>query len=184
LQEDSGMTGTTGTGELRKEVNIRLWSDLDFPLLQRLMGDPAMTEHLGGPETPDQLRERHTRYLNISQSDKGSMFVIVVGRDKVPVGSVGYWERDWQGQMVWETGWSVLPEFQGQGIATRAMIALLVWVRTVGKHQFIHAFPSVDNPPSNTICRKVGFTLLGESKFEYPPGNWLSCNDWQLDLVI
>jgi RimJ/RimL family protein N-acetyltransferase len=47
----------------------------------------------------------------------------------------------------------------------------------------VHAFPSVDNAPSNAICRKLGFTLLdGAIEFEYPPGNLLRCNDWRFDL--
>jgi RimJ/RimL family protein N-acetyltransferase len=44
------------------------------------------------------------------------------------------------------------------------------------------AFPSVDNPPSNAICRKLGFTLLAAQEFEYPPGHLMRCNVWQLDL--
>jgi len=48
----------------------------------------------------------------------------------------------------------------------------------------VHAFPSVDNPPSNAICRKLGFELLEAIDFEYPPGSGgvLRCNDWRLDL--
>jgi len=47
------------SGEQQIDVDIRPWSDGDLPLLERLMGDPAMTEHLGGPETPEKIRERH-----------------------------------------------------------------------------------------------------------------------------
>ena len=46
----------------------------------------------------------------------------------------------------------------------------------------MYAFPSVDNPPSNAICRKLGFTLLEAQGFEYPPGNRMRCNVWRLDL--
>jgi RimJ/RimL family protein N-acetyltransferase len=42
--------------------------------------------------------------------------------------------------------------------------------------------PSVDNAPSNALCRKLGFTLLGPHEFEYPKGSWMQCNDWRLDL--
>ena len=44
------------------------------------------------------------------------------------------------------------------------------------------AFPSVDNGPSNAICRKLGFTFLEASEFEYPKGHFMRCNDWRLDL--
>ena len=54
--------------------------------------------------------------------------------------------------------------------------------RSEGTRQFIHAFPSIENPASNAICRKAGFTFLEEVTFEYPPGSFMRCNDWQLDL--
>jgi hypothetical protein len=33
------------------------------------------------------------------------------------------------------------------------------------------------------VCRKAGFTLLGETEFEYPPGHLMRSNDWRLDLA-
>src|SRR5262249_23038652 len=152
------------------DIDIRPWSDGDLPLLERLMGDPAMTVHLGGPETPEKIRERHERYRQGSQSDKARVFVIVVGPARVAAGSVGYWDREWRSQHVWEAGWSVLPEFQGQGVAAKAIAAVVERARAEGKYRFIHAFPSVDNGPSNAICRKARFTLQQEVEFEYPPG--------------
>jgi RimJ/RimL family protein N-acetyltransferase len=172
------------SGKSRTDVDLRPWSDGDLPLLERLMGDPAMTEHLGGPEATAKIRERHERYLRLGDSGKGRMFVIVVGPQRLAAGSVGYWEKEWRGQRVWEIGWSVLPDFQGQGVATRATAAAVERARAEGPHRFIHAFPSVDNGPSNAICRKVGFTLQAEDAFEYPPGSGhvMRCNDWRLDL--
>src|SRR5689334_22902563 len=105
----------------------------------RLMGDPDMTKHLGGPETPEKIRERHQRYLTDDPAT-GGMFVIVVGAARVAAGSIGYWEKEWQGQKVWETGWSVLPEFQGQGVASRAAAAVVERARADRKYRFIHAF--------------------------------------------
>ncbi len=110
------------------------------------------------------------------------MFAIVVRPERIPAGSIGYWEKEWQGQTVWETGWSVLPEFQSQGIATLATKKIIERVRNEKKHRFLHAFPAVNNGPSNSICRKAGFTLQGEVDFEFPAGHWMRCNDWRLDL--
>jgi RimJ/RimL family protein N-acetyltransferase len=163
-------------------MNLRTWSDGDYPLLKRLLGDPAMTTYLGGPETPTQIRARHKRYCKHTVSNKGSMYVVMVGPDKQNAGSVGYWEKDWLGRLVWETGWSTLPEFQGQGIATKAMTILIQIIKAENSHPYLHAFPSIENGPSNAICRKLGFTLLSQNKFEYPPGHFIQSNDWQLDL--
>jgi RimJ/RimL family protein N-acetyltransferase len=164
------------------DIDLRPWADGDLPLLERLMGDPAMTEHLGGPETLEKICERHERYCRSSASGKDPMFVIVVGPQRTAAGSIGYWEKAWQGRHIWETGWSVLPEFQGKGVATGATAAVVERARVEGKHQFMHAFPSVDNSPSNAICRKAGFTLLAEVDFEYPSGHVMRCNDWRFDL--
>jgi RimJ/RimL family protein N-acetyltransferase len=76
----------------------------------------------------------------------------------------------------------VLPAFQGRGIAGRAPEQAVAVARADGRHRFLHAFPSLDNAPSNGICRKLGFTLFGECDFEFPPGHRMRCNNWQLDL--
>ena len=75
-----------------------------------------MTEHLGGPETPERLAQRHARYA----MPDSRQFRIVDQADR-SVGYVGYWERSWRDDDVWEVGWAVLPEFQGRGYATAAM---------------------------------------------------------------
>lgn len=146
------------------------------------MGDPEMTEHLGGPESPRKIAERQARYEQSSESGTSRMFKIVYVDTGEAVGSVGYWERTWRGDQVFEIGWSVLPAFQGRGIAGMATAQAIAEARSERKHQFLHAFPSVDNAPSNAICRKLGFTLVEECEFEYPPGNSMQCNDWRLDL--
>ena len=110
------------------------------------------------------------------------MFVVVLGPEKIAAGSTGYWEKEWKGQSVWETGWSILPEFQGNGIAARATALVVERARREGKYRFIHAYPSIDNAASNAICRKAGFIFQEEVNFEYPPGNIMRCNDWSLDL--
>jgi RimJ/RimL family protein N-acetyltransferase len=165
---------------------IEPWGAEDFPLLERLLGDPAMTEHLGGPESPEKLRERQTRYETLSGMDEGEgqMFKVVDVASGDAVGSVGYWERDWGDERVYETGWSVLPEFQGRGIATIATAQVIEEARWQRKHRYLHAFPSVDNAASNAICRKLGFTLLRVEEYEYPKdsGNVMRCNDWRLEL--
>jgi RimJ/RimL family protein N-acetyltransferase len=147
------------------------------------MGDPLMTEYLGGPEGAEKIRDRHQRYCRLSDSGADRMFVIVVGSDQLPVGSVGYWEKEWQGKTVWETGWSVLREYQGRGIATQALAAAVTEARAAQSHRFLHAFPSEANAASNAVCRKAGFTLQSQVDFEYPPGHLMRCNDWRLDLL-
>ncbi|PAM97988.1 GNAT family N-acetyltransferase, partial [Streptomyces sp. Alain-F2R5] len=54
--------------------------------------------------------------------------------------------------------------------------------RAAGPHRYLHAFPSVGHAASNAVCRRAGFTLLGQADFEYPKGHWIRSNDWRVDL--
>ena len=164
-------------------IHLESWGPSDLALLRALLGDPAMMEHLGGPESQEQLVERQARYEQLAEPDR--MFKIVDDATGEGIGSVGYWERTMpDGEVVWETGWFVLPAFQGRGIATAATALAIEHARNDGRHRSIHAYPSVDNPPSNAICRKLGFTLVEALDVGYPPssGNMLRCNDWRLVL--
>lgn len=161
-------------------VRLEAWTEGDFGLL-RQANTPAMMDHLGGPETEEQLSTRHHRYLAPGDPRTGQMFAVVLP-DGQRAGVIGYWERSWRGEVVYETGWSVLPAFQGRGLATSAARAVAVVSRAQRCHRYLHAFPAVDHPASNAICRKAGFTLLGDTDFEYPPGSIMRCNDWRLEL--
>jgi RimJ/RimL family protein N-acetyltransferase len=173
---------STVTGQEALAVELRPWSDDDRPLLVRLMGDPVMTEHLGGPENDEKIRSRHQRYRDLPRSGGGRMFAIEVAPDGRLAGSVGYWERAWRDEVVYEIGWMVLPQFQGRGVAGAAAAAATVDARVEARRRFLHAFPSVDNPPSNAISRRLGFLLIEELGFEYPKGQFRRSNDWRLDL--
>jgi RimJ/RimL family protein N-acetyltransferase len=158
-------------------MQLKSWSEDDRWLLVR-QNTAEMTRHLGGPESEEKLTDRHHRYLEPDQRDR--MFRIVT--DGETAGSIGYWERDWRGGTVWETGWAVLPEFQGRGLAATAARLLCERARTEGRHRYVHAFPSTANSGSNSVCRKAGFELLGDVGLEYPKGHWSPHNDWRFDL--
>jgi RimJ/RimL family protein N-acetyltransferase len=165
-------------------VRLEPWGGGDLPLLKRLLGDPVMMQHLGGPESDEQITERHARYLRFGASGEARVFKIVYQATGEAAGSVVYWERTYRDEPIYEIGWSVLPAFQGQGIASAAAAAAIAQMRAEAKRRFLHAFPAVDNPPSNAICRKLGFTLVEEGEFEYPRGTFMQCNDWRLDLSV
>lgn len=162
-------------------LRLRPWSEADLPLL-REVNAPSMTAHLGGPETEQQVLDRHRRYLDAAVDGTADMFVIVAGTQAVPVGTIGYWERRWHDEDVYETGWHVLPAFQGRGHATTAARLIVEHAREHGRRSALHAYPSADHPASNAVCRKAGFRLLGRSDFEYPRGRLMRVNDWRLDL--
>ena len=172
------------------QVRLVAWSSEDLPLLVRLNA-PEMTEHLGGPETEEQVLLRHQRYVAVARSGifrdssterRAFVYKAVLEPDGVGVGSVNFWERKWKGEQVYEMGWGVVPEHQGRGIASAAVMQAVELARATKVRAAVHAFPSVENAPSNAICRRVGFELLGTTEFEYPKGHWMIGNDWQMTL--
>ena len=112
----------------------------------------------------------------------GAMFVIENSRGE-HLGSIGFWTREWRGERVYETGWAVLPEFQGRGVASAAARLVIQRAAAAGGATQLHAYPRVDHPASNATCRKAGFRLVGEVDFEYPRGNPIRSNDWMVDLT-
>jgi RimJ/RimL family protein N-acetyltransferase len=165
-------------------IELLPWSDDDLWVAERLLTDPVMMEHLGGPQSHEQILDAHRRYLDTGVSGKGAMFKIVLGPVPDVVGSIGYWDKTWRDELVYETGWMIFPAYQGRGLASEALAMLVARLRAEHGRQFLHAYPSVANGPSNAICRKQGFANLGECEFEYPVGNALRCNDWRLDLLL
>ncbi len=120
------------------DMAIRPYSDCDLWVLQQTLGDPSQMQHLGGPESEEKLRSRHRKYVALSADPSaGCIFVIIVGSEQALAGAVGYWERDWDGRKVWETGWSVLPAFQGRGIATAATRLLIGLLTGLHRHRYL-----------------------------------------------
>ena len=165
------------------EYRLEPWGEGDEPLLQRLLGDPVDDRAPVRAREPGEDREAAQAISGLPGTGTGEMFKVVDATGE-SVGSIGYWERESHEGEVYETGWAVLPEFQGRGIATTATAQIVELLRAAGKHQYLYAYPSVDNAPSNAICRKLGFELTNVTEYEYPKdsGNIMRCNDWRLDL--
>jgi hypothetical protein len=82
-------------------VRIEPWGEGDLPLLEKTLGDPEMTKHLGGPESDEKLAERQVRFERLADSGTGRMFKIVDVSTGESVGSVGYWGRTWRDEEVY-----------------------------------------------------------------------------------
>lgn len=162
-------------------ICLRPWDEGDLGLL-RALNTPEMLANLGGPESEEAVLDRHRRYVDLSTTGAGGMYVVLLGPDALVVGSIGFWEKEWDGATVYETGWHVLPPFQRRGVASRAAGAVARIAAAEGDREELHAFPPVTNPSSIGVCRKAGFALRGEYDFEYPKGTRIRCEDWWVPL--
>jgi RimJ/RimL family protein N-acetyltransferase len=157
-----------------RAMQLQAYTDADLALTEALETDPEVMRELGGPIERDKLPGIHRRRL----SDPW-WFKIVERPGGPAVGTIGVWETRHSGVVLHETGWMVLPAHQGRGIASAALALLIDRAR--GVFPSLHAFPPVTNAPSNALCRKFGFTLLGPTEFVYS-GRTLKCHHWSLAL--
>ena len=160
-------------------VAIRPWSADDLMVLER-NNAPEMTLHLGGPESPEKVRDRHERYQRHWRDGTAWMFTVRV--DDEVVGLVGYWNVTHHGRDVFECAYGILPEFQGRGLAVAAMQACLAHAALHGTRDDVYAYPNVTNGPSNALCERLGFVLEGEQDFEYPKGHPIRASAWRYAL--
>lgn len=162
-------------------MELRDITEADYPLWVAMQCDPEMMGHLGGPQPLEKMPGIFQNNLRTVAEDKGWVFKIVHGEPEQDAGSVVIWESGHDGDHFNEMGWMVLPQFQGQGLATQAVQATLDRARATGRWDIIHAYPVASNAASNAVCRKTGFTQLEERDFEYS-GRTLRCNHWRIDL--
>jgi RimJ/RimL family protein N-acetyltransferase len=163
-------------------VELRDITMEDLPLYEALMTDPGMMTWLGGPRPQEGLEAKvRTLVEDVSAGDTW-YFVVVPDGEETPVGTVCVWPHDWNGRRINEIGWMILSKFQGRGLGTAAVRRTLERARSERRWDLIHAFPHVDNGPSNGICRKLGFSLVEEVDTD-GPGGTLRTNHWVIDLT-
>jgi ribosomal-protein-alanine N-acetyltransferase len=75
-------------------------------------------------------------------------------------GSVGFKGPPNKGRVV-EIGYSVLPEFQGEGLATEMVAGLVKWAKRQSEVRQIEAETTVDNKASIRVLEKNGFICAG-----------------------
>jgi RimJ/RimL family protein N-acetyltransferase len=162
-------------------VELLTYTDADIGLTEAIETDPEMMAELGGPIDAEQIPAIHRRRLEgIAAGDW--WLKIVPDPSGPPAGTIGIWPATHDGAQIHEIGWMVLPAFQGRGIASAALEAILSRARSDPGFSSIHAFPGVTNGPSNGLCRKFGFERLEERDGAYA-GRALRCNHWKLDLL-
>ena len=108
------------------------------------------------------------------------MFRIEV--DGVPVGGIGCWQVEHEGVPAWETGWGVEPEWQGRGVARAALRLVIRRVADDGTRRLLVAYPGVDKPRLEPLCRGAGFEHIGTQTRCRGADGELTFNTWVLDM--
>jgi RimJ/RimL family protein N-acetyltransferase len=168
----------------------------DLDAYVRMRCDPVMMAELGGPLPREGMEAKVRRDVEMVAADLGWIKMIVLDQDDkdaelgegardTVAGSVVLWshEEDGEDEPISETGWMVLPEFQGRGLAKRAVREVLRQARDDGRWWLVHAYPGVTNGPSNGICRSLGFRLVDTLDVTAFADRTLRANHWIIDLA-
>lgn len=163
-------------------------ADLDAYI--RMRCDPVMMAELGGPLPRDGMADKVRRDVETVTSGQGWIKMIVPDETAphLVAGNVVLWSHedeepdpaDPAPAEISEIGWMVLPEFQGRGLAKRAVRELLRLAHEDGGWGRVHAFPGATNGPSNGICRSLGFTPHGQRDVTFAD-RILHTNHWSID---
>lgn len=151
----------------------------DVDAYVRMRCDPAMMAELGGPLPREGIEAKVQSDVERVAGGKSWVKMIVPDESApdVVAGLVVLWPHEEDGETISETGWMVLPQFQGRGLAKLAVRALLELAREDGRWGLVHAFPGVSNAASNGVCRSVGFTLAEEREVTFAD-RVLRTNHW------
>ncbi len=146
--------------------------------------DPAMMSHLGGARPREGMEAKVARDVADVAAGRAIIGMIIPDppNSAVAVGTVTLWTHETETSTQSEIGWMVLPEYQGRGLAKRAVRLVLQRARSEGTWGVVHAYPATDNAPSNGICRSIGFTLVGVEEITFADQLFRS-NHWSFDTA-
>ena len=113
----------------------------------------------------------------------GELFYTVrVGDDPEPVGIGAVFATPWDGEVIYEAGIMLRPDETRRGVGLATLSQLAERARTELRLARVHGFTAVGNAGGNTICRRLGWTLVGECDLDYE-GRPIRCNHWAKDLT-
>ena len=142
------------------------WRENDLPLAMKLWGDPKVSSLIGGPFTPDEVRERLSREIELMSTCQVQYWPVFLLQNSQLAGCAGLRPYRHEEQ-VFEMGAHLRPENWGQGLAEEAGRAVITFAfETLGvKALFAGHHPA--NAASRRLIEKLGFRFTHEEF--YPP---------------
>jgi RimJ/RimL family protein N-acetyltransferase len=157
-------------------IRLHAMTDADFAwMLGEADAHPdGLTMAEGGLMPPEVAAMLRGVTANIAAGDSRPV-AWLASEDGVVVAMASFTKRPPNGR--YELGYGTAPTFNGQGVMTRTLGALLPLVRAQG-HDGLTAETSVNNPGSQRVLEKNGFVRTGTR--DDPEDGALIC--WAIDL--
>lgn len=137
---------------------LRNIESTDAELIHKLRSDEVVNAFVGrdNSSTLEKATEFILKIQDLVSKNEGLYWIIRLKESNDLIGSVCLWNFDIKNEIV-EIGYEMLPEFQGKGIMSEALKAVVAYTFEEMKAQIITAFPSSDNSNSVTILKKLNF---------------------------
>lgn len=148
------------------QIKFQSINKKDLDLFYSIFGRDDMMQNHGGTLSPKECESKFTDILNASHKGLAQHYKIVSDTNE-KIGYVGFWPRIIEGDDVVEIGYMVLPEFKGQGIATRASEFICKKAEAKFPEREIVAITNKRNTASRKVLEKSGFTEIKELKFPF-----------------
>ena len=161
-----------GTVELWTErLILRRYRPEDADGLHRYLGtDPAMYQYSGWNPyaTPEMAQDIVRRF--IESYDDEHTYSWVMDTDDVIVGTIGAY--DFEDDHI-EVGFSVVPGWQGRGLATEALKKVLEYLTDNEGIPRVTAWCAAENVSSKRVLEKAGMKLVSTEKDALVVGDWV-----------
>jgi RimJ/RimL family protein N-acetyltransferase len=159
-------------------VTLRAWTADDVSDIVAMCSEPDVIRFTSVPVPYDADDARLWLDLHPGRlaAGDGAAFAITEDGDDRPVGSIGVRVLHEQGAA--ETGYHVVEDRRGRGLATRALRLIARWTFAelpVGRLQLT---THLDNPASQRVAEKAGFTREGVLRA------WADQRGERVDLVM
>lgn len=147
-------------------LGFRCWRNDDFPLAMELWGDPEVTSRIGGPFTPEMVRQRLEKEISQMREHRLQYWpIFLLGADQ-HVGCAGL--RPYRAEeRIYELGVHLRRAFWGQGLASEAARAVIAYAFDVLHAKSLFAGHHPENQASRQLLTRLGFTYTRDEL--YPP---------------
>lgn len=132
--------------------------DTDFEKIYELHSDAVVNAFVGRElsTTLEKSKAYILRMQKLVANNECLYWVIQFKENPELIGSVCCWNYDIENAIV-EIGYEMLPQFQGKGIMSEALRAMMAFIFEVMEAEMITAFPKGLNVNSVAVLEKLGF---------------------------
>jgi RimJ/RimL family protein N-acetyltransferase len=130
-------------------------SDLD--VYTKLLGDPVVTRHIGGPKTREFMTEKIVKDVATWPQYGYGRFIIELRSRPEAIGMCGVWKSSIDDFHFDEIGYAIFEPYWSQGLTTEALAATVDFAHNTANLSQLAAIVAPENLSSKKVLTKNGF---------------------------